>query len=304
MPVSLATMSNIAAHPVQQAIWFVEQNLGKDIALDDIARAAGVSRFHLTRAFGLATGQSLMRYVRARRLSEAAQRLAAGASDILALALDAGYGSHEAFTRAFGDHFGLAPQALRDQGSVVGIQLTAPLKLDESLTSKLAEPRYEDRQPFLLAGLNERYSYETSQAIPSQWQQFAQEFAPAIASQSVNSVAYGVLHNSDGAGNMDYLCGLEVRDFNALPVKGVARLRVPRQNYAVFAHQGHVSAIRRTWYTIWNRWLPGSGFEVSAEPEFESYGEHFDPLTGFGDIAVWLPINHPAGSAGDDGVRK
>ena len=92
---------------VERAVWFIENRFGSEVTLDAIAEAAGVSRFHLCRLFGVATGQSVMRYVRGRRLTEAARVLAAGASDILAVALDAGYGSHEAFTRAFRDQFGL-----------------------------------------------------------------------------------------------------------------------------------------------------------------------------------------------------
>ena len=50
---------------------------------------AGVSRFHLTCAFGLGAGMPLVKYLRGRRLTEAARALARGAPDILALALDA-----------------------------------------------------------------------------------------------------------------------------------------------------------------------------------------------------------------------
>jgi AraC family transcriptional regulator len=79
--------------PVQKALWFVESHLREPLALEDIARTCHVSAFHLTRAFSTTTGLSLMRYVRARRLSEAARRLARGADDILGVALDSGYGS-------------------------------------------------------------------------------------------------------------------------------------------------------------------------------------------------------------------
>src|SRR5260221_8800106 len=81
---------------VGKAIWFIETHFSGDISLDDIARSAGVSRYHVVRAFGFATGHSVMRYVRGRRLTEAARSLAGGAPDILAVALDARYGSHEA----------------------------------------------------------------------------------------------------------------------------------------------------------------------------------------------------------------
>src|SRR6201996_3822717 len=98
-------------NPAQKALWYIESHLATPLSLDDISDVAGVSRFHLVRAFAAATGLSVMRYVRARRLTEAARALAAGAPDILQVALDSDYGSHEAFTRAFRDHFGVTPEA-------------------------------------------------------------------------------------------------------------------------------------------------------------------------------------------------
>ncbi|WP_414717700.1 helix-turn-helix transcriptional regulator [Sulfitobacter sp. UBA1132] len=76
-------------------------HFGNEISLTGVARACGLSKFHLVRAFGTYAGRSVMRYVRARRLSEAAKRLTIESSGILDVALEAGYNSHEAFTRAF-----------------------------------------------------------------------------------------------------------------------------------------------------------------------------------------------------------
>src|SRR5262249_38980664 len=100
-------------NPAQRALWYIESHLAEPMTRDEIAGVAGVSRFHLVRAFAAATGFPVMRYVRARRLTEAARALAGGAPDILSLALEADYGSHEAFTRAFRDHFGATPEAVR-----------------------------------------------------------------------------------------------------------------------------------------------------------------------------------------------
>jgi AraC family transcriptional regulator len=91
-------------------LWAIERNLDRPLTLAELAAACGVSHFHLAHAFGRATGYSVMHYVRARRLTEAARALAAGdAPDILRLALDCGYGSHEAFSRAFRAQFGTTP---------------------------------------------------------------------------------------------------------------------------------------------------------------------------------------------------
>ena len=51
-------------NPVAKALWFIESHLDKDITLDDVAEAGGVSRFHMSRAFGAVLNSSVMQYVR------------------------------------------------------------------------------------------------------------------------------------------------------------------------------------------------------------------------------------------------
>lgn len=276
-------------NPVGKALWYVESRFSEAITLEDIAQAGGVSRYHMTRVFGIATGRSIMRYVRGRRLTEAARALANGAADILAVALDAGYGSHEAFTRAFRDQFGLTPEAVRAQGRLDNIQLVEPIKMDETLFATLEPPRFEDGRPLLIAGLGERYTSETSAGIPAQWQRFGPHIGHVPGQVDAGRVTYGVCCNSDDAGNTDYLCGVEVTDFSALP-KDFARVRIPAQRYAVFTHREHISTIRRTWHTIMNRWLPESGLRIVDAPDFERYDGKFDPVTGLGGVEIWIPV--------------
>lgn len=273
--------------PAGRALWFIESHFANNIALEDIASSAGVSRYHMSRAFELATGRSVMRYVRERRLTEAARLLANGAPDILSVALDAGYGSHEAFTRAFRDQFGLTPERVRGQHHLNNINLTEPIKMDDTVLANLEAPRFEVSKPLLIGGLGEHYTCETSAGIPAQWQRFLPHFNH-IQGQ-VGRTAYGVRWNSDEEGNFDYLCGVEVSDFSGLPSEW-SRVRIPQQRYAVFAHRDHISTIRRTWSTIWNTWLPRSGHEVADAPDFERYAEDFNPGTGRGGVEIWVPI--------------
>src|SRR5947199_9528367 len=130
-------------NPAQKALWFIESHLASALTLDEVAAIAGVSRFHIVRAFASATGWSVMRYVRARRLSEAARALANGAPDILSVALDADYGSHEAFTRAFRDHFGVTPESVRENAQVDTFQLLEPITMDSTVIDNLQAPRFE-----------------------------------------------------------------------------------------------------------------------------------------------------------------
>jgi AraC family transcriptional regulator len=272
---------------VGRALWFIESHFSRELTLDEIASVGCVSRFHLSRAFGVATGHSIMRYVRGRRLTVAAKALSNGAPDILTVALEAGYGSHEAFTRAFREQFGFTPEQVRAQRRVDNLELVEPIKMDETLITNLEPPRFEDGHALLVAGFGERCTCETVAGIPALWQRFAPHIG-SVPGQTGN-VAYGVCHNGDGAGNFDYVCGVEVADFARLPAE-FARVRIAAQRYAVFSHRGHVSTIRRTWTTILSTWLPESGFEAADAPDFERYDERFDPATGMGVIEIWVPV--------------
>ena len=275
-------------NPAQKALWFIESHLAGALTLDDIADVAGISRFHMVRAFAAATGLSVMRYVRARRLSEAARALAAGAPDILTLALDADYGSHEAFTRAFRDHFGVTPETVRASARLDHLKLQEPIPMDSTPIENLQAPRFEDGKPLLVAGIGERYTWESGgPAIPGQWQRFHQSVADIPG--RIGKVAYGVCCNGDDAGNFDYIAGVEVSDFSDLP-REFSKVRIPEQRYAVFTHRDHVSTIRRTVNTIWNHWLPASSLKAADAPSFERYDENFDPLTGDGGLEIWVPV--------------
>lgn len=274
-------------NPAQKAIWYIESHLAEPMTLDEIAGIGGVSRFHMVRAFAAATGLPVMRYVRARRLTESARALAAGAPDILTLALDADYGSHEAFTRAFRDHFGMTPEAVRAATCAIKLNLQEPILMDSTMTDNLAPPRFETARALLIAGLGERISCDNGAVIPGLWQRFHQEVADIPA--RIGGVAYGVCCNGDDAGNFDYIAGVEVADYSDLP-RRFARVRIPEQRYAVFTHRDHVASIRRTVSTIWNHWLPASGLKAADAPNFERYDEKFDPRTGNGGFEIWIPV--------------
>ena len=276
-------------NPALKAIWYIESHLGDALTLDEIAAIGGVSRFHMVRAFAAATGLSVMRYVRARRLSEAARALAGGAPDILNLALEADYGSHEAFTRAFRDHFGVTPEAVRAASCVDKLRLQEPIMMDSTLTESLQAPRFETGKAMLVAGVGERYNHANggTAAIPGQWQRYHQKVDEIP--DRVGNVAYGVCCNGDDSGNFDYIAGVEVSDFSNLP-REFSRVRIPEQKYAVFTHSEHISTIRRTVNTIWNHWLPASGMRAADAPSFERYDETFDPSTGNGGLEIWIPV--------------
>jgi len=275
-------------NPVEKSLWFIENHFGKDIGLDDIAAAAGVSRHHLSHVFGLATGRSVMGYVRGRRLTVAAAALANGAPDILSVALDAGYGSHEAFTRAFRELFGLSPEDVRARGTLANLPVVEPIRMTRSLETKLEPPRFVDAPALLIAGLGGRYTFDTNQGIPAQWQRFNNEFQGRIPDQQ-GDIYYGVSHNFDDDGYFEYVCGAEVTRFGSLPAE-LARVRIPAHRYAVFTHRDHISSISATHYAIMADWAPHSGCQAAEALNFERYDQRFDPMTGLGGVEIWVPV--------------
>lgn len=270
----------------EKALWFIESHYSEELSLGRIAAVAGVSPFHLARLFQALTGCSVVRYLRARRMTEAARRLAAGAPDILEVALTSGYGSHEAFTRAFGEQFGRSPASVRERGSVAGLALVEPWRTRDDQRVPLDEPRLVDADTRLIAGLGCRYSSDTTQGIPAQWQQLFLHHAHALPK---GRTSFGVCCNGDDEGRFEYIAGVDVPDFGGLD-PALSTLRLPARRYVVATHHGHISAIRRTWQTFVGDWLPRSGLQLDDAPEFEKYSADFNDVTGVGDVEIWLPL--------------
>jgi AraC family transcriptional regulator len=273
--------------PIGKALWLIETDLEGRLDLQDIADACGLSRFGMARAFVVATGWPVMRYAKARRLSRAARRLAEGAQDILGLALEAGYGSHEAFTRAFREQFGITPEALRASGHLDGIELREAMRMQPTTTYPLAEPRFEQGEELLIAGLGERFSVDKSQGISSLWQRFVPYIGKVPGQQGWET--FGLCHSPDEDGSFEYIAGVRVSRVDELP-PGLVHQRLPARRYAVFRHTGHISSIHETFAAIFQRWLPASGFQAADAPEFERYSADFDPMAGRGHVDIWVPL--------------
>lgn len=271
---------------VEKALWFVEWKRHASFDLADVAKFCEVSRFHLSRVFGDAVGLSLMEYARARKLSEAAHTLANGRISILEVALDTGYETHEAFSRAFCDQFGTTPREIRRCRATSTIELVEPFQMDTSLIVELAEPRIEPHKAFQVTGLSDRYTFETNLGIPALWEKFGSHIGHIPG--EVKGIAYGVCANFDGKGQFDYYARVETAPDSETPAD-LSRLTIPEQRYVVFTHTAPIANIRKTVYTIWNKWFPEANVEPAGGTEFELYDERFD-RSDTGQMEIWIPI--------------
>jgi AraC family transcriptional regulator len=270
-----------------KAIWAIERHLDQPLSLDSVARACGTSKFHLAHAFGAATGRAVIHYVRGRRLSRAAERLAAGHADILGLAIETGYGSHEAFSRAFRAQFGMTPEEVRCRQHVEGLAMTEPMKLPGAGEARLEEPRLVQGGPLIVVGLSERRSFDSQTGIPEQWQRFMTRYGD-IADKA-DPAPLGVITPADDEGHFNYLCGVEVSRVSEVPA-GLTVQRVAAGRYAVFLHRGHVATIGATYSAIFDDWLPRHHKTLGGGATLERHLPSFDPRTGLGGVEIWVSI--------------
>lgn len=124
---------------IERVLRYLDEE-GADHSLEALSAIAHLSPFHFHRVFKACTGLPVAAYVRRHRLIAAAGRLSAGAGSVPDIALDAGFGSHEAFTRAFAALFGLSPSAFRKlarAGAVHGLPSPKPLTPPEGKDMEL-----------------------------------------------------------------------------------------------------------------------------------------------------------------------
>jgi AraC family transcriptional regulator len=272
---------------VDKALWVIERNSSSELNLPAIAEACGVSRSHLASAFGSRTGWPVMKYVRARRLTRAAESLARGAPDILAVALDTGYGSHEAFTRAFRDQFGVPPERVRERGSTEALALVGPLELQPREQPVLARP-WVTEAAVRAVGLSGRHTFDSVIGIPIQWQSFMATRYGHIPHR-VDGIPIGIQKPADDEGGFDYICAAEVTAFGEMP-RDLQKIEFASRRYAVFEHRGHVSTLFDTYAAIWNEALDERGWAPAQAPVIERHSPSFDPQTGEGGLSLWIPL--------------
>ncbi len=276
---------------IGKALWYIETRLSEPLTLDDIANASGMSRFHLARTFAAVVGQPVVAYTRGRRLTEAARQLADGAPDILQVALEAGYGSHEAFTRAFRDQFGLTPEEARSRRSLANVQLVEPIRMPDQPRPTVAPDRIIKTETMLFAGIRKYSRFDDRGGVPMVWQ----AFGPMIGTipGEVPGSAYGlVLTPADAQDDcgFDYLPSVQVKSLDNLP-EGLSGARITGRSWAAFKHPGHVASIGSTCAAA-GEWLTQSGRTPKEGPMqmIEYYPPQFDARTGMGGCEVWVPV--------------
>jgi AraC family transcriptional regulator len=268
-----------------RALFTIERNLRAELSLAGIAETCNVSRYHLAHAFGETTGMPVMGYVRSRRLSEAAKRLADGADNILDLALEYGYASHEAFGRAFRSQFGTTPEAVRRDG-VGKLPLTAPVSVGEGTRKKVAPHRIVEAPAFAFVGLAAQIPFGGTHTIPAQWERFMQNYYSGIDDKA-DDIPWGVNASLDEDGNFTYVTAAKVKRAAAAP-KDLTIVRTYARRYAVFRHDDHVYTLPQTYMSIWNDWTPDTG--VADAPSLEQHLPTFDTRTGYGGVELWIPL--------------
>lgn len=122
---------------IYKTVEIIEENLDQPLPINELAKEAGLSPWHFQRVFLSLVGDSLGGYIRGRKLSIAAEELKNDDKKIIDIALDSGFQSHEAFSRAFKSYFNLTPKAFRSSKPKI-ITQKMPI-IDERHISHLKE---------------------------------------------------------------------------------------------------------------------------------------------------------------------
>ncbi len=100
---------------IQKTLDYIEANISEDIDIEQLAKEASLSLFYYQRLFSRLVKRPVREYIKLRRLSRACQSLDHKNYRILDIALDTGFGSHETFTRAFKEAYGMTPEQFRER---------------------------------------------------------------------------------------------------------------------------------------------------------------------------------------------
>lgn len=100
---------------IRKTLNYVEEHIGAEISIDELAQIASLSPFYYQRLFTRLVKKPVREYIKTRQLARACNMLCDKENRIMDVALKYGFGSHETFTRAFKDTYGITPAQYRDK---------------------------------------------------------------------------------------------------------------------------------------------------------------------------------------------
>jgi AraC family transcriptional regulator len=118
----LTSKGDLVISALNRLVDLVEEHLGEELDVNGLARSLGTTEYHLRRMFSSLAGMPLSEYVRRRRMTVAAAGVVRGEDDLLSIAVRHGYGSTEAFGRAFRSVHGAGPGDVRRDGGPLRAQ--------------------------------------------------------------------------------------------------------------------------------------------------------------------------------------
>lgn len=158
-------------------------------------------------------------------------------------------------------------------------------------TSSTTRVRIESGRQMFLAGFRQVHrGSEAVREIPRQWRRLWPYFDSLP--NRVGEIAYGLRFTRAEVRSTDYMCAIEIEDFDDLPPE-LDTIRIPRRSYVVLRHNGGMSELLSAWRLVWLDWYAESGLQFLSPPDIERYDDSFDPASGEGTIELWIPVPGP-----------
>jgi AraC family transcriptional regulator len=285
---------------VQRTLDTIETQLSESIALEALAQEAGMSFWYFLRVFRATVGETLKDYIRRRRLTQAALTLLDDRNrTILDIALEAGFESNEAFTRAFRAQFDQAPSAFRRTGSPPGFPQAQPQITRDYLAHLQSgisrEPERVNHPELCLVGPKREFAvapeaFDILALGAPLWQQFAEQMAGVP--QRADACLYffcDILSESAEQIRATLMPALCVTDYAELPAGWCAERR-PASNDAVFAHQGAGRAWEYTMHYVFGTWAAESASALSELPVLYRFDPAHSPFSTDPHLELWIGL--------------
>ena len=268
----------------------IDENLAEDVNVDGF----GVTEYHLRRMFSSLAGMPLSEYVRRRRMSVAAADVIAG-EPVLDVATRYGYGSAEAFGRAFAAVHGSSVADVRRDGGPLRSQPKLRFRLTVEGSSPM-QTRIADRPAFRLVGHATRVPL-IHEGVNPRIQEFIASLpvtAHARLAQLSSTEPSGLLQVSAEV-DADYAEGSELTYLHGVAVDGEAPddlevIEVEAGTWAVFRTSGaYPAALQQTWAATATEWFPSNPWQLRSGPSIVAVLDRADDFST-ATTELWLPV--------------
>jgi len=280
------------ANKINKIAQYIYDNIEENLSLTSLALRFSVSKYHLNRLFFAQTGMNIGEFIQRRRMELAYELIRNHDLSVIDAALNVGYDSPTAFSRAFKKLFGIEPNKVKlKQAPIFALASLIKKPNREVMVSEIMDLPEQQLQGLYGKGFEAQSYFKVAQSL---YQEIATCLALTDGFDFNKHYLVGISLESPWRTEQTeskFFAGIKIDNNSDIKKTGLSRHILPAGRWARFEHRGPYNTMWKTILNIYANWVDQNNGELRDSAIIQHYVNDIN-CTSIEDLLthIYVPI--------------